>query len=67
MNNNQLIQVLQNILEALMTISVKGTDTITMSNVLQAVQQTIDTQRTVAAQTGQAPESKMDFIPDTEE
>ena len=67
MNNNQLIQVLQNILEALMTISVKGTDTITMSNVLQAVQQTIDTQRTVAAQAGQAPESKMDFIPDTEE
>ena len=35
------IQMLQNILEALMTISTKGNDTITMANVLQALQNVI--------------------------
>lgn len=39
MNNN--IQMLQNILEALTTISTKGNDTITMANVLQALQNVI--------------------------
>ena len=39
MNNN--IQMLQNILEALATISTKGNDTITMANVLQALQNVI--------------------------
>lgn len=34
-------QMLQNILEALMTISTKGNDTITMANVLQALQNVI--------------------------
>ena len=38
--NNQM-QMLQNILEALMTISTKGNDTITMANVLQALQNVI--------------------------
>ena len=39
MNNN--IQILQQILEALTTISTKGNDTITMANVLQALQNVI--------------------------
>ena len=34
-------QMLQNILEALMTINTKGNDTITMANVLQALQNVI--------------------------
>lgn len=38
-NNNA--QMLQSILEALMTVSTKGNDTITMANCLQALQQTI--------------------------
>jgi hypothetical protein len=42
--NNQSVQMLQNILEALMTISTKGNDTITMSNILQALQNVIDTE-----------------------
>lgn len=37
------IQTLRNILEALMTISVRGNDTITMSNCMQALQQVIET------------------------
>ena len=37
-----MIQTMNSILEALMTISVKGNDTITMSNVLQALQQVIN-------------------------
>ena len=44
MNKEQLIQTLNNVLDALMTISVKGADTITMGNVLQAMQQIIDDQ-----------------------
>lgn len=44
MNKEQLIQTLTNVLDALMTISVKGADTITMGNVLQAMQQVIDDQ-----------------------
>ena len=35
------IKMLQNILEALMTINTRGNDTITMSNVLQALQNVI--------------------------
>ena len=38
---NTQIQNLQNILEALATISTRGNDTITMGNVLQALQQVI--------------------------
>ena len=34
-------QMLRNILDALMTISVKGNDAITMSNCMQALQQVI--------------------------
>lgn len=40
--NNQSVQMLRNILEALMTINTKGNDTITMSNVLQALQNVIE-------------------------
>jgi len=40
MNNQK--QTLQQILEALMTISTKGNDTITMANVLQALNNTIN-------------------------
>jgi len=39
MSNNT--QMLQSILEALMTINTKGNDTITMANCLQALQQTL--------------------------
>ena len=38
--NNQ-VKMLQNILEALATISTKGNDTITMANVLQVLQNVI--------------------------
>ena len=38
--NNQ-VKMLQNILEALTTISTRGNDTITMANVLQALQNVI--------------------------
>ena len=34
-------QTMQNILQALMTISTKGNDTITMANCMQALQQVI--------------------------
>lgn len=44
MNREQLIQTLNNILDALMTVSVKGADTITVGNILQAMQQVIDDQ-----------------------
>lgn len=36
------IQILKNILEALMTISVRGNDAITISNCMQALQQVIE-------------------------
>ena len=38
---NNTIQTLNSILEALMTINVKGNDTITMSNCLQALDRAI--------------------------
>ena len=66
--NNQTIQTLQNILEALMTVSVKGADTITMGNVLQAMQQVIDTEQYLAQQSKDAPgQEQSDFIPEVEE
>lgn len=44
-------QTMQNILQALMTISTKGNDTITMANCLQALQQVIEnTQSPVPAE-----------------
>lgn len=39
MNN---IQTLKNILDALMTVSVRGNDAITLSNCMQALQQVIE-------------------------
>ena len=48
--------MLQNILEALMTINTKGNDTITMSNVLQALQNVIDVESRAAAAAPQTPE-----------
>lgn len=66
--NNQTIQTLQNILDALMTISVKGADTITMGNVLQAMQQVIDTEQYLAQQSKDAPgQEQSDFIPEVKE
>lgn len=66
--NNQTIQTLKNILDALMTISVKGADTITMGNVLQAMQQVIDTEQYLAQQPKNAPDQeKPDFIPEVKE
>ena len=56
--NNQTTQMLQNILEALMTISVKGNDTITMSNILQALQQVIAEMAKEEAQSQFIPEKK---------
>ncbi len=54
--NNQSIQMLHNILEALMTINTKGNDTITMSNVLQALQNVIETESRQAEQQNVLPE-----------
>ena len=48
--NKQSMQMLQNILEALMTINTKGNDTITMSNVLQALQNVIEIESRPAPQ-----------------
>ena len=56
-----MIQTLNSILEALMTISVKGTDTITMSNVLQALQQVIN------EMAKQDVQSQQQFIPEEKE
>ena len=53
MNN---LQVLQDILEALMTISVKGNDAITMSNCLQTLNKVIQGMRADAAM--EAPAAK---------
>lgn len=58
--NNQSIQMLHNILEALMTINTKGNDTITMSNVLQALQNVIETESRQAEQQNVLPE--MEFV-----
>lgn len=59
------VQTLQNILEALMTISVKGADTITMGNVLQALQQVIDSEQYLAQQ--KAQEEQIEPVPEVEE
>lgn len=47
----QQIEMMRNILNALMTVNTRGNDTITMSNCLQALQQVIETESAVAAQT----------------
>ena len=62
MNREQLIQALNNVLEALMTISVKGADTITMGNVLQAMQQIIDDQ----AQQARNEQQQFSYDPQSE-
>ena len=41
---NESIQMLSNIYEALMTISVKGDDVITLSNCFQALRQVIESE-----------------------
>ena len=43
-------QTMQNILQALMTISTKGNDTVTMANCMQALQQVINNEVTAAIQ-----------------
>lgn len=62
MNKEQLIQTLNNVLDALMTVSVKGADTITMGNVLQAMQQIIDDQ----AQQARNEQPKFSYDPQSE-
>lgn len=49
-------QMLRNILAALMEINVKGNDAITMSNVLQALQQVITDAETPAAEVNEDAE-----------
>ena len=39
--NNQSIQTLQDILQALMTVNVRGNDAVTLVNCMQALQQVI--------------------------
>ena len=56
MMNNQSVQMLRNILEALMTINTKGNDTITMSNVLQALQNVIEIESNQAKPQSTLPE-----------
>ena len=46
--NNQNIEMLRNILDALMSISVKGSDTITLANCMQALQNVIDSEQRAA-------------------
>lgn len=55
--NNQSIETMRNILNALMTINTRGNDTITMSNCLQAMQQVIEMEMTAASAqpTAEAP------------
>lgn len=60
MNKEQLIQTLNNVLDALMTVSVKGADTITMGNVLQAMQQIIDDQAQQVRNEQQQPQFSYD-------
>lgn len=50
------VQTLQQILEALMTISVKGNDVITLSNCLQTLNRTIGEVRDAAEALAAAPE-----------
>lgn len=56
MMSNQSVQMLRNILEALMTINTKGNDTITMSNVLQALQNVIEIESNQAKPQSTLPE-----------
>lgn len=51
-------QMLRNILDALMTISVKGNDAITMSNCMQALQQVIAEAETAATAPAAEPTSE---------
>ncbi len=44
--NNQSIQTLQDILQALMTVSVRGNDAVTLVNCMQALQQVIHNEAT---------------------
>lgn len=55
--NNQSIQVLQSILEALMTINVKGNDAVTMVNCMQTLQKVIQVESAQQAQPVAEPES----------
>ncbi len=55
--NNQSIQVLQSILEALMTVSVKGNDAVTMVNCMQTLQKIIQVESAQQAQPVVEPES----------
>lgn len=54
--NNQSIKILQNVLEAMMTINVKGNDAVTLVDCLRAIQQIINAE--AAAQTQPIGESK---------
>ena len=63
----QSIETMRNILDALMTISTRGNDTITMSNCLQALQNVIETERAVAAQTATAAPSAVSVKQETVE
>lgn len=49
MMNNQNIEMLSNIFDALMTINVKGADMITLSNCVQALQNVINSEQQMAA------------------
>ena len=55
--NQQTIQVLQSILEALMTVSVKGNDAVTMVNCMQTLQKVIQVESARPAQPIVEPES----------
>ena len=54
--NNQSIQTLHNVLEAMMTINVKGNDAVTLVDCLRAIQQIINAE--AAAQIQPTGESK---------
>ena len=60
----QSIETMCNILDALMTISTRGNDTITMSNCLQALQSVIKTENAAAAQAAAAAPSEMPVKPE---
>ena len=47
--NNQNIEMLSNIFDALMTINVKGADMITLSNCVQALQNVINSEQQMVA------------------
>ena len=55
--NNQTIQTLQEILQALMTINVKGNDAVTMVNCMQALQKVIQVESARPAQPVAEPEN----------